>query len=74
MRAEPSDLLERRYPPIWGELPRRKSFHALKTDILNYADQVSDFHSSEHIFDALDIIARTLSAERLGRCTSADGI
>ena len=29
----------------------------LAADILNYADQVSDFHTSEHILDALDIIA-----------------
>ena len=29
----------------------------LAADILNYADQVSDFHTSEHVLDALDIIA-----------------
>jgi DNA-binding CsgD family transcriptional regulator len=29
----------------------------LAADILNYADQVSEFHTSEHILDALDAIA-----------------
>ncbi len=29
----------------------------LATDILNYTDQVSDFHTPEHILDVLDIIA-----------------
>ena len=29
----------------------------LAADILNYTDQVPDFHTSEHILDALDIIA-----------------
>jgi hypothetical protein len=58
--AKRSGLLGPRYPRIGGglwldEKPSMPS--KLATDILNYTDQVSDFHTPEHILDVLDIIA-----------------